>query len=63
MTDLHVIYRVDDEGTPDELWATYSFPEGIYVSAPVSLAGRAFRAENECFRSRCGGATIGVVAR
>lgn len=32
MTTLHVIYRVDDEGTPDELWTTYSFPEGIYVS-------------------------------
>lgn len=32
MTDLHVIYRVDDEGTPDELWTTYSFPEGIYAT-------------------------------
>lgn len=40
MTTLHVIYRVDGEGTPEELWTTYSFPEGIYVSGDALQRAR-----------------------
>ncbi len=32
MTNLHVVYRVDDPGSADEQWSSYSFPHGIYVS-------------------------------
>lgn len=32
MTNLHVVYRVDDPGSADEQWSTYSFPHGIFVA-------------------------------
>ncbi|MBA2308521.1 MAG: hypothetical protein H0W01_04310 [Pseudonocardiales bacterium] len=32
MTNLHVVYRVDNPGSADEQWSSYSFPQGIYVS-------------------------------
>lgn len=32
MTNLHVVYRVDDPGSADEQWSSYSFPHGIYVA-------------------------------
>jgi hypothetical protein len=32
MTNLHVVYRVDDPGTPAEQWSSYSFPQGVYVT-------------------------------
>lgn len=33
MTDnLHVVYRVHDQGLITEDWATYSFPHGIYMA-------------------------------
>lgn len=31
MSDLHVVYRVDNPDTDDETWSTYSFPHSIYV--------------------------------
>lgn len=32
MTNLHVVYRVDDPSSADEQWSSYSFPHGIYVA-------------------------------
>jgi hypothetical protein len=32
MSNLHVVYRVDEPATPREQWSSYSFPVGIYVT-------------------------------
>ena len=32
MSNLHVVYRVDELATPREQWSSYSFPFGIYVT-------------------------------
>ncbi len=32
MSNLHVVYRVEEPSTPREQWSSYSFPYGIYVT-------------------------------
>jgi hypothetical protein len=32
VTNFHAVYRVDDPGTANEQWSSYSFPHGIYVA-------------------------------
>ena len=41
MSNLHVVYRVDEPGTSREQWSSYSFPYGIYVTGTTLDEARA----------------------
>jgi hypothetical protein len=40
MSDLHVVYRVDDPGLESETWSSYSFPHSIYVEGSALVEVR-----------------------
>lgn len=41
MSNLHVVYRVDDPGTRREQWSSYSFPYGIHTVGTTLAEARA----------------------